>query len=76
MGRDTLRLAKERLSLAEYAFSQGLYNTMASELYFALFTLMRAVLTEIEAKRWKHTGIFSEFSRMCIDKKILDKRKY
>ncbi len=76
MGRDTLRLAKERLSLAEHAFSQGLYNTMASELYFALFILMRAVLTEIEAKRWKNTGIFSEFSRMCIDKKILDKRKY
>ena len=73
MSKKILQLAKERLSVAEYVFSQELYNTCASELYFTLFTLMRAVLTEGYKGRWKHIGIFTEFSRMCIDDEIIPK---
>ena len=73
MNRRILRLAEERLSVAEDTFSRKLYNTCASELYFALFTLMRAVLSDRHEKRWKHIGIFTAFSRKCVEESILPK---
>jgi len=74
VGRKILKLAKDRFFIAEYAYSKELYNPCASELYFALFTLMRTVLTEGQGKRWKHIGIFSEFSRKCIEEEFLSKK--
>ncbi len=73
MNSRILRLAEERLSVAEDTFSQKLYNTCASELYFALFTLMRAVLSDRHERRWKHIGIFTVFSRKCVEEDILPK---
>ncbi len=70
MNKKVLQLAKERMSIAEYTFSRKLYNTCASELYFTLFTLMRAVLYK---GKWKHLGIFTEFSKMCIEEGIIPK---
>ncbi len=74
MRRKILQLAEERLSVAEDTFSRKLYNTCASELYFALFTLMRAVLTDRCGRRWKHIGIFTAFSRKCAENENFPKK--
>ncbi|NPA40861.1 MAG: HEPN domain-containing protein [Aquificae bacterium] len=68
-----LKIAEERMSVARHAFSQELYSACACELYFALFTLMRSVLTESYRGRWKHLGIFTEFSKLCIEEGIIPK---
>ena len=73
MDAKILKLAEERLSVAKYTSSHGLYNSCASELYFALFTLMRAVLSNKHERRWKHIGIFTEFSKKCVENDILPK---
>ncbi|QWK20612.1 MAG: hypothetical protein KNN13_04655 [Hydrogenobacter thermophilus] len=62
MKRTLYKLARERLLVAEEAFTKGFYNSSASELYFALFTLMRYILSEHQAGGWKHIGIFEHFS--------------
>ncbi len=51
MSGEIFRLAEERLFVAEDMLPRKLYNACASELYFALFTLMRAVLTDRHGKR-------------------------
>lgn len=74
MSTKILKLAEERMSVTKYSFSLRLYNTSAFELYLALFTLMRAVLADMHEQRWKHIGIFTNFSRKCVEEEILPKK--
>lgn len=63
-----MNLARERLEASKLCFHKGLFNSSISELYFALFTLLRAYLGEPPEGRWKHIKISRVFAKTAMEK--------
>ncbi|NPA54710.1 MAG: hypothetical protein GXO21_08620 [Aquificae bacterium] len=63
----------ERLEIADWQIKTNNTLTLGSNLYFALFNFMQAVLHKSLDGKWKHIGINKHFSKYCIDNNLLDK---
>ena len=58
----------ERLEGIKEEKKRGLYHSLASSLYFTVFTYMQAYIGEAPQGKWKHGAITKPFSKVCYEK--------
>jgi uncharacterized protein (UPF0332 family) len=64
----------ERLKVDNIEKEKGLYHSLASSLYFAVFTYMQAFIREAPQGKWKHGAIAKPFSKTCYEKGIYNSK--
>jgi len=73
MNENYRKKALERLEICNWQIKTGKILTLGSNLYFALFNFMQAVLDIPVEGKWKHIGINKSFSKYCIENNLYDK---
>ena len=66
--------AKEDLERARKAKEQEDYKMIMNRSYYAIFTVLRALLAEKEIEFKKHSAVISYFRREYIKNEIFDKK--
>jgi len=64
----------ERLESTKEEKSKGFYHSLASNLYFTVFTYMQAFIGEPPQGKWRHGSIAKPFSKICYEKGIYNKQ--
>ncbi len=64
----------ERLGAAKIEREKRLYHSLASTLYFTVFTYMQAFIGEPPQGKWKHGAITKPFSKVCYEKGIYNRQ--
>lgn len=72
LSKRRLEIAHERLTTAKAMLELGDYKASANRLYYAIFSVMRAVLALDGFDSKKHSGIIARFRQSYIKTGILD----
>ena len=72
LSKRRLEIAHERLTTAKAMLELGDYKASANRLYYAIFSVMRAILALDGFDSKKHSGIIARFRQSYIKTGILD----
>jgi len=61
-----LKKAKERIEVAKLCLQNNFLNASVSNCYYAFFNLLQSVLGNPPKGKWKHKGIVTNFSNLCM----------
>lgn len=74
LAEEELKSSRERLEAAELLFKNNKIVDSISRAYYAMFHAARAILFLYGEEPKTHEGTIREFSRIIIEKKLIDKK--